>query len=577
MADLALLRADPAAFAAEARGARLADWQEEDLRALAGNEPMHCWTWTRQTGKSERIADAALWTAFRKRNSLSLMVSGGGELGARRLLATARRLAVNSSFLKDSVLDEQAGLLTLSNGSAVRAVSASETAVRGWSADALFADEAQLLSSDFLLSGALPTVAARPGAFILMAGTCGRSEGAFYDTCVQAEQGAEGVRYSRRVSSLVGGAEHTPWLSPTIVTQLERSMGALRADAELRCIWVSDGAYLFSARDLDLVTADFRADTLEGLHGPAGIFAGLDLGLVRDRCAFVGLGRLALPGNVPFFAVRTAHAWPSGTPLMTPEGGPVRGVFEELAASPMLLQAMHVDATGMQGGLLQALAPMMRARPTRLGGGARTPRSVAINPFAGPPSSDPYELAAVAMQRGSSAPSAHLAGVVFNLQMKQASYAAARILVERGQLLLPQSAVELRRELLTIRTSLSRTGIETFDAETGGFDDLPDALMLALWPYRRKDGQWRTTVSDFSERPAPLPVPVPGDTVRTGAGLEVPAVPAWASMSGHVSRELTLPDGAEEDLEREAREAREREQEALRERVRAAMTKEGAA
>lgn len=229
MADLTLLRRDPAAFAAEARGARLAPWQEEDLRAVAAGEPMNVWLWGRQIGKSERFADLALWIAFRKRNSLALMVSGGGELGARRLLSMARRVAVDSRLLAGSILDEQAGLLRLANGSTIRAVSASETAVRGWSADCLLADEAQLLSGDFLLSAALPTIAARPGAFAVLAGTSGRSEGPFYDVAVRAQEGEPGTRYSRRVSTLVGGDVSTPWLSPTILNQLERSMGQLRA------------------------------------------------------------------------------------------------------------------------------------------------------------------------------------------------------------------------------------------------------------------------------------------------------------------------------------------------------------
>lgn len=123
----------------------------------------------------------------------------------------------------------------------VRAVSASEQAVRGWSADALLVDEAQLVPDGLLLAAALPTIAARPGAFALLAGTCGRAEGAFYDTCRRGEVGEEGVRYSRRVSRLVGGEEATPWLSATILEQLERAMGPLRADVELRRVGVRFG------------------------------------------------------------------------------------------------------------------------------------------------------------------------------------------------------------------------------------------------------------------------------------------------------------------------------------------------
>jgi hypothetical protein len=429
--------------------------------------------------------------------------------------------------------------LTLSNGSEVRAVPASEAAVRGWTADVLLVDEAQLVADDLLLSGAFPTVAASGGP-ILLAGTCGRAEGAFYDVCRQADTGATGMPYSRRVSRLVGGDEPTPWLSATMVAQLERAMGPVRADVELRCLWATGSDYLFGAQELDAITAHFRADALDGVRGPPGVFGGLDLGLRCDRSAFVAVGRVALPGGgEPRFAVRCAHPWPSGYPLMSPESSAGRAAFEELAGSPAVLQSLRVDATGVSGGLLQALAPMIRARLAELGGGAPSRRLVAVDAF------EDWDAAVRALRRSGAASATDVRGISFSLPMKQASYGALRMLVERGQLLLPASATELRRELLTVQVGLGRSGVETFDAESGGFDDLPDALVLSLRPYRRRDGQWRTVVGDFAEDPSPrveLPDEVwePG-VVSTGAGLELPAVPVWASMQGHVTRELTFP------------------------------------
>jgi hypothetical protein len=94
MPDLQAMREDPAVFAGEARGKRLAAWQEEDVRAVPGSA-VNAWTWGRQTGKSERLADLALWFAFRRPNALALVLSGGGQLGARPVLGIARRVAAS--------------------------------------------------------------------------------------------------------------------------------------------------------------------------------------------------------------------------------------------------------------------------------------------------------------------------------------------------------------------------------------------------------------------------------------------------------------------------------------------------
>ena len=120
-----------------ALGASLTEWQMAAMRletrfsvVVAG----------RQLGKSLTLAWLALWWSMTRPGSHVLIVSSS-EDGARRLLATIRRLAVGSPLLAGSVVDELAGLVTLSTGSQIRSVPASERAVRGWSADLLLLDE----------------------------------------------------------------------------------------------------------------------------------------------------------------------------------------------------------------------------------------------------------------------------------------------------------------------------------------------------------------------------------------------------------------------------------------------------
>jgi hypothetical protein len=280
--------------------------------------------WTRQGGKSLGLALRALWRAYGGRERLVLIVSGGGEAGARRLMGEARRLASRSAVLRGSVAEEQANVLTLSNGSVIRAVAASESAIRGWSADELLLDEAQLIPDDLALGAALPTVAARPGARVVAAGTASVASGWFYDLCRRGEAGDEGVRLSLRVSELVGGGDAMAWQSPTLMRQMEKAMGPLRADAELRCRWSSGADAFVSRAVLDRVTADFAPASLATLHGPARVAAGVDWGWRRDRSALVALARVATPGE-RLFAVCAVRRWDAGHPL--PE------VVEEVATS----------------------------------------------------------------------------------------------------------------------------------------------------------------------------------------------------------------------------------------------------
>jgi hypothetical protein len=527
------MRDDPAVFAATVRGGRLAAWQEHELRASVVPGLISCWVWGRQSGKSERLADLALWSAMRAPGRLVLVISGGGQLGARRLLDTVSRVAA-SEVVASSVEDESSSVVRLRNGSEIRAVPASEHAIRGWAVDALIVDECQVVPDDLLYSAALPTVTARPDAYIVLAGTAGRAEGAFYDLSRRGECGEEGVRFSRRVSRLVGGEDAMPWQSPTLVARLMSAMGPVRADAEYRCLWSSGGDYLFSRADVDAVTADYRPDALGSLRGPAGVDGGLDLGLSRDQSAFVALG-LPLIGGVGqrVVAVRCAHLWEPGYPVLGPDGAP--SVFADVAGSSAVLDTLRVDATGMQAALLPNLVPLLRARRPELGGGQPRPRYVVVEEGPGGGGMQAPEWRRSPRGHAPVAPTV-VRGVTFSSAMKQAAYGTLRLLVQRQAIVLPAAAVEMRRQLLALRVGLTRGGAETFDAEGGSHDDLPDSLILAMRPFKDAENRWRTVAGVMADRPY-LEPPAPdglwaAGAVETGGGLRLPALPTWASPNG---------------------------------------------
>jgi len=89
-------------------------------------------------------------------------------------------------LLAGGVVDETGTLLSLSNGSEVRSVPASERQVRGWSVDLLLVDECALVDDEAAARRRDPTTAARPDARIVLCGSPAGPEGAFY---VHAELG----------------------------------------------------------------------------------------------------------------------------------------------------------------------------------------------------------------------------------------------------------------------------------------------------------------------------------------------------------------------------------------------------
>lgn len=540
MSDVEALRSDFGAFA-DAAGRPLSRFQVESLRletritAIVG---------PRQSGKSRSLSVLALWFAFRRREQRVLIVSAGEE-AARRLLAEIRRVATESPLLRGSVVDEQAGLITLSNGSEIRSVPGSERQIRGWSVDLLLCDEAGLIPDDLLLGAAIPTTAARPEARIVLAGSAVTATGAFYDHVTRGDAGAEHVRSYRWALT------ECEWISPTVIQAARDSMTEIRFAAEYEGVFASGADALFSAQILDRVTADYYIPPLGELRGPARVLAGVDWGVTTDRSALVAIARLPEAGSRRF-GVACAHRWPAGAQL----GGDT-GVVAQIVDSPAHFHRITAEANGVGAPMCEELWRRFRARSPERGGGVKS----------GPVVAGPY------MQLSGGSPlepprpfppgfwpddgpwATQKKQIHVTAAMKAATYSALRMLVDREVLLLPESATDLRRELLTLRVDLSSSGTERIEAGSG-HDDLPDALCMALGP-RQRGKDWRTVLASLVDpersprvpkpigeqrpqlarrhmgavRPRPLP-PSPGQRVRTGSGIELPRHPAFQSISG---------------------------------------------
>jgi hypothetical protein len=538
------LHFDLSAFA-RAAASPLADFQ---VRALTLETRITAIVAPRQSGKSRSLAVLALWWAYRNRGQRILIVSAGEE-GSRRLLAEVRRIAQGSDLLRGSVVDEQAGLLTLSNGSEIRSVPASERQVRGWAVDLLLCDEAALISDDLLLSAAFPTTAARADARIVLASSATTAAGAFYDHAVLGETGSEHVRTFR------WSLTECPWISPSAIAAARESMSELRFQAEYEGRFAGSADSLFPRHVLERATVDYTPDMMEGAGGLARGLAGVDWATTTDRCAKVVIARLAIPGR-RVFGIRYARAWPQGALL--------HQVADEIVASPVHLHILSADGTGMGAPINQYMFPRYAGRAYDAGGGRVPAQHLVVV------EDSVYSLDSPRWAKGR--PRGRTAGfvtdkrsIVFTSALKAAGYSALRLAIDRGELLIPAAAEDLRRELLMLKVDLSPTGQERIQASGTGHDDLCDALMLACAPYKREGSpQWKTWLADLLNPASTLPEPMlPAGMARVDHvpgpdGLLVPRRPCWQSVAGS---ELSLPanldttDPALSDLRQQVREA----------------------
>ena len=526
MPDLELLTRDVAAFA-DAIGWPLAAFQ---VRALGLERRTSVVVAPRQSGKSRSLAVLALWWAFRRREQRTLVISAGEE-ASRRLLAEIRRVAAGSPLLAGSVADELAGLLTLTNGSEIRSVPASQAQIRGWAVDLLLVDEAALVSDDLLLGAALPTVAARPDARVVLASSATVASGAFFDHARVGEAGG-----SEHVVTYRWALADCPWISPSAIEAARESMSALRFAAEYEAVFAGSADALFPRSVLERVTVDFASDRLEDLAPPARVFGGCDWGATRDRCAHVAIGRLARENR---FAVRCAVAWPSGTPL--------HAVVEAIAGSPAHFDALSSERNGIGEGVTQMLARAVSGRAPDAGGGARVvgPAAVLYDDLA-----ERVEggLRPVPRRPRPAGFVTELRGVTTTAALKAAVWSAIRLMVDRDRLLFPAGAEDLLRELLMLRVDLTPSGVERIEAGSG-HDDLADALFLAAQPYS-VDGRRGCHLADLDAEllagrlPAgQVPAAVAeGEKVDGPGGLPVLRRPAWTSIR---TAEVSLPAGVD--------------------------------
>jgi Helicase len=508
MTDIALITDNLAAFA-DAIDTPLTDWQVDALRL---EQRITAIVAPRQSGKSRSLAVLALWWAFRHREQKVLVVSAGEE-ASRRLLSAIRAIVSASPILRDSAVDEQAGLLTLVNGSEIRSVPASERQVRGWSVDLLLVDEAALVPDDLLLGAAFPTTAARPDAKIVLASSATSATGAFYDHAIRGEAGSEHVRTFRWQLA------YATWISPSVIAAARDSMTEMRFNAEYMGVFASGQDALFTRQAIERVLCDRILHPIDALAGPARVNAGVDWGSSNDRSVFAAIGRVP---NTSVFAVVTAHRWLAGAPFSE--------VTRQIVNTPAHIQTLTLEANGLGLPLCQEVIRLWRERDRFAGGGTAGRYKVVsgVDFFSGGSGRKKYKTPPSPTRPREFTTLKHPYTVT--AASKAATYSALRLLVDKQQLLIPRGAEDLVRELLILRVDLSPSGNERIEASSG-HDDLADGLAMALGPFQLQNKEWRTEITRLSEK----------DPIPSAEGVCEDDPSAFQSVGGRDVSAISLP------------------------------------
>jgi hypothetical protein len=413
----------------------------------------------RQAGKSRTLAMLAVHEAFGRPDRKVLIISAG-QASADDLLAEVVALT-SSPLLAGSVVDELASRVTLSNGSTIRSVPASERQVRGKSIDLLIIDEATLVDGA-IWTAARFTVIARPGSRVVMSATpWGRPDGFFATAYRAGERGEEGYSAHHWPSTA------SPLVDRTLLEMYRSTMTDREYRAEVLAEWVDSAGAFFTPEELSAAVE--LGDGFEPSNGAhrLEVDLGLDWGFAHDSSAVVGVG--PVPEGVPFAGegrlwVPVVGEWPSTS---------YETVISELVGLITQLRVRFVmsELNGVGQMPTEVLRRRVEEARRRFLPGRFVCREVR--------------------------------GVHTDARTKENNFGAAKFLLGEGRLALPLHPALLRQldalEYETTESGSMRIAVP----ERRGHDDLAMALCQALGPSVDAVRQWRPQAAATRYRLAP--------------------------------------------------------------------------
>jgi hypothetical protein len=298
---------DPGAFAVQLLGRPLWDHQLLLARSPARYRIVCA---GRQCGKSSALAVISLHAAFTRRDQLVLLVSAG-EVASRRLLEECAALALASPLLRGSVLDENKSELTLSNGSRILSVPASQRQIRGWPVDLLVIDEAGFIDH-MIWRAAEPAVIARPGSRVILTSSPWGGPDHFY-----RQLWARGMSSpDAQVESFHWPSTVSPLVDAGLLEQIREREPADYFAREYLAEWTDEAGSYFTEAELSAAATVTEMVGPEDGHLLGGVIGGVDWGFARDANALAVLGVRPEPDErgrsrlwVPYVAERFAMAY----------------------------------------------------------------------------------------------------------------------------------------------------------------------------------------------------------------------------------------------------------------------------
>lgn len=450
----------------------------------------------RRTGKSTLAEVMAMWTAFSNRGCKVLVLSAT-EDAARRLTENIRAQLNANRMTRGAVVDDYATRLSLTNGSEIISLPASQRQVRGFGKGVLLVilDEAGFMPSDLWTAAHYTALDERAnGSRILMMGSPWGGRDHFFrrhfESGTDGDQDCEAFQWTYKAN---------PKLDHAYLERQRYIVSPTEYAAEVLGEWSDAAGSLFSRELLERQTADIELPTLGQLVPPARPLVGLDWGASFDRSAAAVLYRMPVADlndhlqPRPRFVV-IPHIWPQGHLFSD--------VIDDIASVNVYWSHVATELNGVGTYPSQDVEARIRATPWPRGQHCTWWRISTTN------------------------------------ALKTAGYGAVLGLLESNQLVLPRDP-DLLRQLAGLRFEQRERGFTRIAAENDAVhDDVSDALMLSMLPRSAKGaGHVRSHLAMLA-RPqhnvpdADLPVELEEPTVETPSGLVLLERPILQSVSG---------------------------------------------
>lgn len=475
---------DPGAFAKQLLGRPLWDHQLKLARSKARFRIVCA---GRQVGKSAALASITLYEAATRANILVLLVSAG-EVASRRLLEECASLAGHSPVLRGSVLDESKSSLTLSNGSRILSVPASERQIRGWSVDLLVVDEAAFVDED-VWSAAEPAIVARPGSRVILTSTPFGVDHFFRRLWRRGMDGPGAMYESWHWPSSI-----SPLMDQELLEDIRQRENPITFEREYEAKWADASGALLTPDELQQSVVDYDLIEPDRVHRHD----------FQWRSGFDGRQEWRVPSavaGVDYGAARDAHAlavvaavddqgWNDGDHVLCV---PWLEVHHKMAYAAFLERVVAVA----QGYNLESVASETNgvgAFPTEQLGRLMWDRRQSL--------AHPYKRTLVVP-------------VWTDARRKQSMFGMLKGLLQSGRLILPRHP-ELLSQLAALQmTEMASGSVQISVPESRGHDDLAMAL-----------GQALSSVGSLQRMPGQRyhrhPDARPPRTVELASGVKVP-------------------------------------------------------